>query len=150
MEVAVVLALHVLDERVDVVGLDGLHQRLGLPAQPRALAAHAHRRQVLELGQRPRFCRAVAAEDVPAHAAVVLADDKGKDKAARLALQDVGVVDPVRPGRRDLAHRLVLGGRRADALAHHLGGPFPAALPLVLLSPTLNTAELTRPGTKVD
>mmetsp|Transcript_8369 Transcript_8369/g.20808 ORF Transcript_8369/g.20808 Transcript_8369/m.20808 type:complete len:204 (-) Transcript_8369:331-942(-) len=32
VQVAVVLALHVLDEGVDVVGLDGLHERLRLPA----------------------------------------------------------------------------------------------------------------------
>lgn len=104
VKVAVVLALHVLDERVHVVGLDSLHQRLSFPAQPCALSAHAHRRKVLELWQRPRFRSTVAAENMSTHAAVVLADDEGKDKAARLALRNVGVVDPVRPRRRDLAH----------------------------------------------
>ena len=108
VEVAVVLALNVLDERVDVVSLNGLHQRLGLPAQARALSADAHGREVLELGQRPGFSCAVAAEDVTAHAAVVLADDEGENKATRLALRHVRVVDPVGARRRNFAHRLVL------------------------------------------
>jgi hypothetical protein len=50
VQVAVVFALHVLGERVDVVVRDRLHERLRLPAQPAALAAHAHRVEVLKLG----------------------------------------------------------------------------------------------------
>ena len=71
--------------------LDGLHQRLSFPAQTRTLAAHAHGRQVLELGQRPGFSGAVAAEDVAAHAAVVLANNEGENKAARFALRHLRV-----------------------------------------------------------
>ena len=95
VQVAIVLALHILYERVDVVGLDGLHQRLRFPAQARTLATHAHRRQVLELGQRPGFGGAIPAEHVSAHATMVLADDEREHETARLALRNAIVVNPV-------------------------------------------------------
>jgi len=92
VEVAVVLALHVLDERVHVVCLDRLHKRLGLPTQARALAADTHGREVLELGQWPGLGGAVAAEYVPAHPAVMFADDEREDKPARLALHHIATL----------------------------------------------------------
>ena len=81
---------HYFGERCLVLRLQPAHRlcRLGdLTARPDA--ADAHRREVLELGQWPGLGGAVAAEYVPAHPAVMFADDEREDKPARLALHDI-------------------------------------------------------------
>mmetsp|Transcript_21922 Transcript_21922/g.50905 ORF Transcript_21922/g.50905 Transcript_21922/m.50905 type:complete len:219 (-) Transcript_21922:146-802(-) len=97
VQVAVVFALDVLYKGVDVVVVDGLQQRLSLPALARALSTHPDGVEVLELGERPPVLGAVAAEEVAAVPTVVAADDDVELEAARLTEAHILVVHPLGP-----------------------------------------------------
>jgi len=102
VEHAVTFEGDVLGDCTHVVVSDCLHHRLGLPAQPAALATDPHRAQILKLWQRPPVLRAVSTEHLTAETTVVPPDQRSKLQPARVTRLHRLVRDPLHTSLLDL------------------------------------------------